>query len=300
MAKPLPPDDFRAIRIVCEPDDFAIGSEEPDPPPSDMIPKETWEHLVTLPDDVSVRTSNYFGTVLKNLSEMQNEFVCIGLAIQESVADVSHSPIGHASSVACDEFQSSIYSALTGYYRLAFTALRSVVENMAVGMQLELSSDQIRFQQWLSGEELGLGWADDLAPRNASVASLEAHLWDQIQDDFFRQRRRLHPNDDGGFARRLFRRLSRYTHGMPGFSDSDLRNSNGPILVGPVFLDWAVSFVQTLAFSLIACKLAMSRIDRLGGSSELTLAELYEQVWGMLRQGDDGIRLFGSLPVGFW
>jgi len=165
MAKPLPPDDFRAIRIVCEPDDFAIGSEEPDPPPSDMIPKETWEHLVSLPDDVSVRTSNYFGTVLKNLSEMQNEFVCIGLAIQESVADVSHSPIGHASSVACDEFQSSIYSALTGYYRLAFTALRSVVENMAVGMQLELSSDQIRFQQWLSGEELGLGWAADLAPR---------------------------------------------------------------------------------------------------------------------------------------
>jgi hypothetical protein len=300
MAKPLPSDDFRSVRIVLEPDDFAVGSEEPDPPPCDLIPKETWDHLVTLSDDVSVRTSNRFGTLLKDLSELEHEFVCVVLAIQESVADIRLSPIAHAGSMVCADYQASIFSALTGYYRLAFTALRSVVENMAVGMHLELSSDQTRFQQWLGGEALSLGWAADLAPGNAAVAGLEAYLRNQTQDDFFRQRRTLRPNDDGGFARRLFGTLSRYTHGGPGFSDSDLRQSNGPIFVGKVFLDWAVSYVQTLAFSLIACKLAMPTLDRLGGSSELTLAELYEQVRGTLRPGDDGVRLLGSLPAGFW
>ncbi|HTX22058.1 MAG TPA: hypothetical protein VMD27_09425 [Candidatus Aquilonibacter sp.] len=58
MAKPLPNDDFRAVRIALEPSDFALGSEIPDLPPKDLISKETWNHLVGLPDDVAIRTSN--------------------------------------------------------------------------------------------------------------------------------------------------------------------------------------------------------------------------------------------------
>jgi hypothetical protein len=62
MSRPLPTSDFRAIRIVLEPDDFALSSGEPDPPPSDLIDENIWHGIMTLPDDVSVRTSNHYGS----------------------------------------------------------------------------------------------------------------------------------------------------------------------------------------------------------------------------------------------
>jgi len=49
---------------VLEPDDFALGSEEPDPPPSDLVSPETWHALTVLPDDVAIRTSDHNGEAL--------------------------------------------------------------------------------------------------------------------------------------------------------------------------------------------------------------------------------------------
>lgn len=70
MAKPLPLDDFRAVRIVMEPDDFVAGPDGPEPPPSNLIPEDTWHHLTTLPDDVAIRTSNHHGTLLSVLNQL--------------------------------------------------------------------------------------------------------------------------------------------------------------------------------------------------------------------------------------
>jgi hypothetical protein len=58
MPKPLPLEDFRAVRIVLEDDDFALVPENPDHPPWDLIDRDTWNSIVTLPDDVGIRTSN--------------------------------------------------------------------------------------------------------------------------------------------------------------------------------------------------------------------------------------------------
>jgi hypothetical protein len=58
MVHRLPLTDFRARRSVLDPDDFAGGDDLPDPPPSDLIDPDTWQGIVGLPDDVSVRTSN--------------------------------------------------------------------------------------------------------------------------------------------------------------------------------------------------------------------------------------------------
>jgi hypothetical protein len=56
--KPLDPNDYRAFRLTLEPDDFALGPDQPDEPPSDLIDKATCESMMSLPDDVSIRTSN--------------------------------------------------------------------------------------------------------------------------------------------------------------------------------------------------------------------------------------------------
>ena len=75
MPRSLDPSDFRAVRIVLEPSDFALGDDIPEPPPSDLIDKDTWLSMMTLPDDVAIRTSNYHGTALEKLHDIWGALV---------------------------------------------------------------------------------------------------------------------------------------------------------------------------------------------------------------------------------
>jgi hypothetical protein len=56
MVSKLNREDFRSCSLILDPDDFALGHDEPDPPPSDLIPREVWEGILTLPGDVAIRT----------------------------------------------------------------------------------------------------------------------------------------------------------------------------------------------------------------------------------------------------
>jgi hypothetical protein len=302
MAKPLPTEDFRAARIVLEPSDFALGSELPDSPPRDLISKEIWNHIVGLPNDVAIRTSNEFGSILKDLSDFQSELICVSLAVQDLVTQsgskVEDSPICHVLMAATDELAASIYNSLTGYYRVAFSTLRNVVENVTIGLHLELSGDQHRFQSWLAGsEELKFGWAADNAPKNKAVRDFEARLEINIADNLFRQKA---GTDPGGFARRLFVKLSKFTHGGPGFTDGDMWKSNGPVFVPAAFMDWATCFIQVYSVCLIACHLAQPKLDRLGKWSKMSLEQLFNNASGKLNVKDDGTKLFQSLAAKFW
>jgi len=73
MSKKLALTDFRAVRVVLEPEDFALGGDEPDPPPSDLIAAETWSGITVLPDDVAIRTSDHNGLAL-------GEVYCCGVS----------------------------------------------------------------------------------------------------------------------------------------------------------------------------------------------------------------------------
>src|SRR5207244_9209935 len=115
---------------------------------------------------------------------------------------VEQSPICYVLLASTDELAASMYNSFTGYYRVAFSTLRNVMENLAIGLHLELSSDSARFQSWVTGnEELRFGWAADNAPQNNTIHDFEAHLVAATADNFFRQKA---GTDSGGFARRLF------------------------------------------------------------------------------------------------
>jgi hypothetical protein len=60
--------DFRSKRSKLPPEAFAIAPEV-EPEPSDPIDEETWTDLVHLPDDVSIRTSDFHGTLLKQAND---------------------------------------------------------------------------------------------------------------------------------------------------------------------------------------------------------------------------------------
>ncbi len=74
MTKKLPLTDFRAVRWVLEPDDFAL-SEGDDAPPTDPVDPEVWHGITDLPDDVAIRTSDHHGRYLALLGSLEQDWI---------------------------------------------------------------------------------------------------------------------------------------------------------------------------------------------------------------------------------
>ena len=199
-------DDFRSLRKKLPPNAFASGPEEPDASPSDPIDKKTWNNITSLPNDVSIRTTDNYGSILKRFWSLWSEWICLVGSLQQSVEDPSSSPAAHVASISIDEIQASIYNVLVGFYRLGFSSLRNVLEQMTIGMHLELANDKRTFGDWLKGNrELNFGWAADNVHKHSSISSLEHHLIDDLGESLFRQKKQKF---GPGFARRLFNILN--------------------------------------------------------------------------------------------
>ncbi|HYT37797.1 MAG TPA: hypothetical protein VEL49_11535 [Ktedonobacteraceae bacterium] len=107
-----------------EEDDFAL-SEGPELPPSDLIKAKTWSGIMTLPDDVAIRTSNHHGTVLKIMYALWGVW---WEAIGET-EDLIYVPMLDAG----DDFSAALFNLLHGFYRQACDSLRSALELTAIG-----------------------------------------------------------------------------------------------------------------------------------------------------------------------
>jgi hypothetical protein len=241
--KPLSLSDFRANRLMLDDSDFAIAPGDY-PGPTNLIQKATWTSIVSLPDDVSIRTSDQYGPQLEQMWEYWSMWGRTVLAIQELRSDPAESPTAVAACDAADEFQAATYCALVGYYRVAFSCLRNVLEQITIGTRLTLSTDAKSFADWRNGDErIGFGWAADTITKNPKVRALEEQFKATVADSLFAQAPK-------GVARRLFAQLSKYTHGAAGFTDADFRNSNGPVFVPETFLAWCVATLKTYAVAL--------------------------------------------------
>lgn len=62
--KPLDASDFRAKRFMLEKDDFALAGTDY-PGPTDLIDEETWKSIIVLPDCVTIRTTDKYGSQLE-------------------------------------------------------------------------------------------------------------------------------------------------------------------------------------------------------------------------------------------
>src|SRR5262245_55869402 len=129
MSHALPLDDFRARRIVLDPDDFAQSDGKPDPSPRSLVDKEVWERLTTLPTDVSIRTSNICGWALKAQSDLTSAWAEPIIVILDEPDD----PTLFAMRDVADELYAVTFELLHGFYRQAASSLRSCVELMLDG-----------------------------------------------------------------------------------------------------------------------------------------------------------------------
>lgn len=245
MPKLLPASDFRARRRILVKSDFGLaeGREEP---PSDKVDKVTWHHVVILPDDVAVRTTNHHGTVIKQISDLSHEWI--------RHCDESDPIMFPVVLDAHDELDAALYNAIVGYYRVANAAMRSALELVTIGTWAKVCGKQNEFDEWQKGKiELSLGVACD------GLIGATRSLQDELErigvdDTLFAQRTKT---SEGGWVRRAFSGVSDWAHSRPGYTDFAVRDSNGPIYVRGAFEHSAWIQTETLGLLfvllLIAC-----------------------------------------------
>ena len=244
MSKALPLEDFRAVRIVLEPDDFAFSSGD-EPPPSDLVDKETWRGITLLPDDVAIRTSNHHGDLLKMLYNLWGAWI-------EAVGE-TQDPLYDTILDAADEFQAATFNALHGYYRPAIGCLRNALEQITIGTYCQVCGKAMDFAQWKTGQiKISFGQSCDGLAGATSVQPLNAHLQTALSDSIFNQKTKT---NKGGWARRLYDELSNYAHTRPGFTNVDMWASNGPIYVREAFLSFGQMYMETSALGFLLVKL---------------------------------------------
>jgi hypothetical protein len=217
--------------------------------PTDKLGQRTWNHIVGLPDDVAIRTTDHHGTEIRNL----NEFQSIWTELSEP-SDIMTTVLLDAH----DDFQAALFNAMTGYYRLSVTATRAALEALAIGAWCQTSAKRDDFKKWRSGKTK-LEFNNACQGLHAAVAPLENYLAAKCGDNLFRIRD-IKAGISAGLVRRLFGDLSEYAHGRPQFTDGSVRRSNGPIYVTKAFDHAASMQIEVFGLSVIFLILARPRL----------------------------------------
>jgi hypothetical protein len=213
--------------------------------------------------------------------------------VQALSKDPKESPTAIATCDATDEFQAGIYAAMAGFYRVAHSCLRNVLEQITIATQLEISRNADDFKAWRAGEDrIKLGWAADLLPKSPTIDALEKHLQATTNDSLFAQ-------NPKGWVRRFFLQLSKFTHGTYGHTDGDLRDSNGPIFLPKVFLNWCVTAFKTYAIALHELKLAHPTLDKLPWGPPLRVDDFRHRVVELIPDTEQDLPILQAL-ADFW
>jgi hypothetical protein len=265
MSKKMLLRDFRAVRRVLQASDFAYAPGPKIRPVKDLVDKRTWRYLQTLPDTVSIFTSNDHGTDLRLLADLWGDWM-------EKIP-IDNGAVHRASLVATDEFQAAMFNALHGFYRVAADCLRSALEQMTIAVDCQLRGDNAETKAWLEGD----------------VLLLFGRACDDLQGRYKKSRlRRIFQQDDGkndaGWLRGLHQALSDYSHARPGFDALKMwEGSNGPIYVKSAFL-WNVKmWLFTYATCVILLRVAYPATPNVGGIfAQKLVADI-----GVLRKASD-------------
>jgi hypothetical protein len=240
--------DFRAIRRVLEPDDFALTDDKPDPPPTDLIDRESWEHIMTLPGDVAITTTSYQGSRISLMNDLSSEWV---------FSMPLNGITGHAMGVISDNLTSSIFNTVHGHYKTALTVLRAALETSVFAARCSLAADQTRWERWNGGAEFKFGNACEEILQISAVKAREHEVVDQVGIGIFKgSTSKAHD----AWAPDLYRRLCRYSHARGDTTDASIWKSNGPIYSADGLRACYEAFLEAYALMLLLAKWGQGRM----------------------------------------
>ena len=263
-----------------------------------MPNSDIWKSMTSLPHDVSISTYENHQETFDKFWEEWSAWNYLVIALQDIAQNPHDSPIAYVACDSMDEFQASIYNTLVGFYRIGFSSLRNVLEQIAIGANLSLTGDTSAFTDWIAGNiELNFGWAADNLRNQIAISSLENELNINTGDDLFHQKQ---PGRLGGLERRMFSELSSYTHSSPSFTNTDTWQSNGPVYVKKAVVRWSQMYRKVFLFAMIMLKAVEPRLYELAFDAGINIEQLYNKVLACLDMNEDGYQQLAAVSSDFW
>jgi hypothetical protein len=245
MVIKLNSNDFRAQRLILEPSDFALGTDEPDPEPTDLISESAWNGIMTLPGDVAIRTTSHQGERIEILYELWSGWI-------HELPEAGM--FAHAMLDSADDFAAALFNLTHGFYKQALFSLRSALEVVTMACSCELLADHGKWNEWLGGGDLRFARECDNLQASRLVEELDQAAFVTAGATLYTSREGLTKNS---WARNLYRRLSQYAHARETSSNAQIWESNGQIYSAEGMRVSYHSFLETYALCLLAVKLAL-------------------------------------------
>ena len=236
---PLARNDFRRTRQFLAPQVFAMGGDLPDPPPTELVTRERWEHVIHLADDVALRSSSYSGATITRMSELSYAW------LRSFPEDASNAPFMHEVALGSfEEFEATTFVALHGFYRQALGSLRNAVELMTHAAALAVRSDAERFAGWREAR-VDLRFQDSRRALLKAAADLEGRV---VPASVFSEA-------PAAWARRVYKRLCGYAHSEAGQDNAAFWESNGPVYRPETYRQTEEELRETVAYCCVCMRL---------------------------------------------
>jgi hypothetical protein len=162
---------------------------------------------------------------------------------------------------AGDDLQNSVFNALHGYYRSAFSSLRSVIEVMTIGTCGTFERNSRLYEDWRSGAaEFSFGSACDRLSSEPLLDGFNRELRKSGQSLFDAADRGR--GLAAGHVRQWYRSFCNYSHSRPGFTEGDLWTSNGPVYVHEAFREWHRAWLHAISLCAVLILIARPQGDR--------------------------------------
>jgi hypothetical protein len=244
MVRKLSSKDFRARRLVLDADDFALNDGTPDPPPSDLISKEAWNGIMTLPGDVAIRTTSYQGTRIAILHELWSGWIGTiprGGILAEAMLD------------SADDFEVALFNLLHGFYKQSIASLRNALEAIVLGCACDATVDLKKWDMWRGGAQIRFTQECDKLQSLSTFRVRENKACEVAGVGIFTP---CKGSGCGAWARNLYQRLSKFAHARGDSANSELWKSNGPIYSPDGMRIAYHAYLETYSLLLLVAKLS--------------------------------------------
>lgn len=251
MSVPLAEGRFRERRVYLSPEAFA-DSGDGIAAPTDLIDHLTWMHLMDLPTDVVLETTDHFGTMFRAMTSLSYMWIS-AIEVRQPTTNLPMAFDAYLD--AYDEFEAAPFVAAHGWYRQATAGLRNALEVMAHATRYAIRGEPAKYQAWRDGtaDAPKFGNSVDLMRDDQATAAIEGTLPGNA----------LFGANPDGVMRDLYDQLCRYAHGHPGHTNADIwEGSNGPIFVPDAFTQFWDDFRDTFLACFILLKLAYPALQR--------------------------------------
>ncbi len=202
-----------------------------------------------------MRTSEHHGTLLKKANSFLDRWITLVLDLQTltSPQDI----LVFTCLDAFDDFQASVYIMLTGFYRQSFSALRTALEEILIGVYFKAYPNSEKETKWKEGQ-IQL-WISDIRKKLSKKEPYS--LFEQGEFTLLNKE---------GWIDSLYSSLSAFSHGRPSFNKEGNKlptsnvglwgGSNGPVYEPKAVKLWSVFFFDTALLSLMLVGLAEEKI----------------------------------------